>query len=340
MSYGTDEHALAVLSALPSTYDALLIDVGREGVDFVSSFSDEGRLFLTTKSGIRYDLSNVKFWWNRRPKFQAHPETRAPYSIAQEAETMHFWTGVFGLELGGHWCNAPRAHLHAQNKLVQIFLAKECGLRTPRTLWSNDPAAIQEFWMSCGQRSVIKMFEGSEKVWQPTRLLSHDEFQNSRYLRFSHAIVQEEIDGDREYRIVIFGDYAFSVASDVGRSRYPYDTRIDTATRGEKITICPNLLARLREFRTRAGLSYCAFDVRENACGEPVFLENNPMGQFLFLDRVHGGALLRAFASFMASFGKADEVSCDSARSEIEWEGGIDLPHFAASGRMVSHIVD
>lgn len=340
LSYGADEHALAVLSVLPSAYRPLLLDVGREGVDFVTTLTDNGTLVLTARSGARRHLSGVRFWWNRRPRFRPQPGTEPPYANAQEVEVTHFWHGIFALQPGGHWCNPPRAHMAARNKVHQLFLARECGLRIPKTLWSNDPCAIREFWQSCGQRAVIKMFEGSERVWQPTRLLKADDLVDSDHLRFAHSIIQETIDGDREYRVVIFGDEVFAVASNVGRSRYPFDTRIDTATKREKALIPAKVLSALKEFRSRSGLSYCAFDIREDQLGEPVFLENNPMGQFLYMDRVFGGEVLRAFAAFMVSFGCGGEQENTITPEVPRWSGPVEVPHFVASGQLVSHIID
>lgn len=340
LSYCTDEHALAVLSVLPSTYRPLLVDVGLEGVEFVTSVDNAGRIALKTRNGTRFDLSDVKFWWNRRPRFRPQDATQPSYAQAQEADVTHFWMGIFGMAPGGHWCNPPKAHAAAQNKLTQLFLARQCGLRTPRTLWSNDPVAIEDFWQTCRGRAAIKMFEGSEHVWQPTRLLTRDDLQWRDHFRFAHSIFQEIVDGDLEYRVVIFGDYVFAVTSNVGGSRYPYDTRIDTATERIKFTPSAALISALREFRSRSGLSYCAFDIRENRSGEPIFLENNPMGQFLYLDHAFDGEILRAFAAFMIEQGSNGKIDCQRTARIPQWEGGIDVPYFAASGDLVTHIID
>ncbi len=309
----------------------------------MSSFSLEGCLGITTKSGDRFDMSGVGFWWNRRPLFKPHEETKAPFAAAQETETLHFWTGLMGHGLRGVWCNPYDAHLVSKNKLRQLFIARECGLKVPETLWSNDPAEIVQFWESHGRRAVIKMFEGTEKVWQPTRAITPEMVSAPAHFRFSPSIVQEYVDGEREYRITLFGEHVFAAETRVGASRYEFDTRIDTKTERQKHTADGRLVDGLRAFMSRVGLRYAAFDIREDARGQPVFLEVNPMGQFLYLDRCHGGEILRAFCSFIeqhvrAAPGPVPVSDVAIVKPVSPWSGGTAQPYFEALGKWVTHL--
>lgn len=333
-----DEHTMAVLTALPSEAKPLLIDVALEGIEFVTSLSDDGFLSMRSKNGNLYDLSGVHTWWNRRPQFRSHPEATPQTSLAQESEIAQFWLGVWGTA-SGRWCNPVDAPI-ANNKLRQLRLARDVGLAVPKTLWSNDPARIREFWEANGGDVVIKMFVGSASAWEPTRLLTKEILERSDELRFAPSIFQSVVSGDLEYRVVIFGDECFSVATRVGNSRYPYDVRIDT--KSEKFAFKPSsdLILKLRDFLSKAGLLYGAFDVREDADGRPVFIEVNPMGQFLYLDRYLDGRILKGFCDFLmlgrtATTGR----NCSIDKSMEAWLGGIGMPYFMASGDRVTHLL-
>ena len=67
----------------------------------------------------------------------------------------------------------------------------------------------------------------------------------------------------------------------------------------EPIAIAERLGDQLREVTTRLGLRMGVFDVKLRPGGEPVFLEVNPQGQFLFVEGMSDMPLGEAFADFV-----------------------------------------
>lgn len=342
LSHAADAHALAVLATLSSKTKPLLLDVGREGEAFTTVLSDDGKLIVTTRDSHVYDLTQVGFWWNRRPQFRAQTGTSLQFSSAQEIEATHFWMGVFGQASGGLWCNSMDAHVVARNKLRQVFTARECGLATPKTLWSNDPDAISEFYQVHDGCAIIKMYEGTENVWQPTRILTPEIIANKQGLRYAHSIVQAFVGGSLEHRVVIFGDDVFVVSTDVGESRYPFDVRIDTKAQRTAGAIKDCVVAKLKRYMEKTGLTFAAFDLRDDTQGESVFLEVNPMGQFLYMDNVLDGAVLKAFCRWIEQHPtKAPKVDPqdDAAIGAERWLGAANLPYFSNVEDHIVHLM-
>lgn len=339
-SHAEDEHALAFMAAISSNRHPLLLDVGREGLDFVTTLDNSGRITIRTRNGDQFDLTNVSFWWNRRPLFRHHPGTSSRFAVAQETEITNFWCGLFDIPLEGIWCNNFQSQFRTKNKLRQLFVATRCGMRVPKTIWSDDPEEIRSFWERNNRSAVIKMFEGTKEVWQPTREITPEIIENRNYFRFSPSIVQEFIGGTAEYRIVIFGDYKFVARNMVGSSRYPYDVRIDTLSKYEAIEHESSLVEPLIRYMKSEGLSYAAFDVRENVCGEPIFLEVNPMGQFLYLDRCFEGKILKSFCYFAESSVKSDRPIIQSKDEKFHdiWSGSTTAPFFEAISDHINHL--
>lgn len=344
LSHRKDEHALAVLATLSASVCPFLLDIGRTGTDFVVRRGMDSALTLTTRSGDRVHFDQTAFWWNRRPRVQAFDNTAAQFVSTQEAELEEFWTGILGCGLPGIWCNTFDAQRKAQQKIRQFQVARDSGLRVPDTIWTNNPSEVRAFIDRREEGVIFKMFTGTEAVWQPCRRFDGPFIANIQHVRFMPAIFQEYISGNAEYRITLFGKHAFSARADLSNSRYPSDVRIDLALQREAVSLDTALEMKLRAFMAAYGLEFATFDVREDNFGEPVFLECNPMGQFLFLDHLYRGEMLRAFCSYAESFVRnpTTQVS-NGAATPIQspavcFEDAITVPIYEAVGDWTKHI--
>jgi hypothetical protein len=133
--------------------------------------SGEERLTLTNEEG-EFDLREVTAIWHRRLNFGANlpPGRDKQLRRASLGEVSAAAHGMLD-SLNAFRMDHLRHIRHAENKQLQIQVARELGLDTPRTLTTNDPAAVRTFAKSCHSGMVTKMLssfaiyeEGKELV--------------------------------------------------------------------------------------------------------------------------------------------------------------------------------
>lgn len=102
------------------------------------------------------DLAEIKSIWWRRPKPHVFAADLSPKErdFARQ-ETEHTFAGLWSL-LDCYWMSFPPCIRRASNKVEQLQRATQLGFRVPRTLVTNDPAAVQEFYETCGGRMIYK----------------------------------------------------------------------------------------------------------------------------------------------------------------------------------------
>jgi hypothetical protein len=95
---------------------------------------------------------------------------------------------------------------------------------------------------------------------------------------------------------MVFGDevHAARITSGV------LDWRLDGGMAVEPVVIDDGLQSALRAVVERLGLRMGVFDLKVTPDGEPVFLEVNPQGQFLFVEGLCGMPLTAAFCRFVS----------------------------------------
>jgi glutathione synthase/RimK-type ligase-like ATP-grasp enzyme len=205
--------------------------------------------------------------------------------------------GLIACEFDGRWVNDPFASYRAENKIIQLKMARAVGLRTPRTLVSQNPERVRKFCEELDFEVILKTVKGSSKHPLFTVKVDEELMANEASIRIAPAMYQELVPGVEHLRVHCFGSsvYSFSVQSDELDWRGNIDvpiapTELDAGTRDK-------LLELLRILNLRMGV----FDLKRRPDGELVWLEVNPQGQFLFLEGLTGERLSLAFADFLHS---------------------------------------
>jgi MvdD family ATP-grasp ribosomal peptide maturase len=201
------------------------------------------------------------------------------------------------------------ATFHARNKQLQLQVAREVGLETPRTLITNDPDAVRAFAGSCEGGLVAKMLssfaideEGQEKVVF-TNPVSPEDLEQLDGLRLCPMTFQERIPKALELRTTIVGPYAFTASIDSQSSEFARnDWRRDGLGLVESwkpYTLPRDVELRLFRLMDRFGLNYGAVDFILTPDGRHVFLEVNPVGEFFWLERWPGFPIAAAIADVL-----------------------------------------
>lgn len=257
------------------------------------------------------DLEQVHAVWYRRPTaFTLPPEL-------PEAERSHaigearFGLGGVLASLPAYWMNHPGHEADAVYKPRQLAAAARCGLAVPRTLITNDPAAVRTFAAGIAGPVVTKMLGSNIRVdedrWRVahTRLLTEGDLADLAGVEATAHLFQEWVDKAYEARVVAVDGQLFTVGIHAGSAAARIDWRADYgALRYTVQAPPPGVAAGLHRFMEVFGLSYAAFDFVIDPEGRWVFLECNPGGQYGWLEGHTGLPITAAIAGALARGGR------------------------------------
>jgi len=206
--------------------------------------------------------------------------------------------GLRGLLMAGFtgtWISDPYATERAQNKILQLNVARSVGLTVPRTLVSTDPTAVREFTRAHGGTVIAKTLTGLLGTSLEAGRVTLDSLDDDAEITVSATVYQEEVPGTDHLRVMVFGDRVHTARIRSGE----LDWRLANDMEVEPVVIDQRLGDQLREVTDRLALRMGVFDVKLRPDGEPVFLEVNPQGQFLFVEGMSDMPLGEAFADFV-----------------------------------------
>ncbi|HEX8407694.1 MAG TPA: alpha-L-glutamate ligase, partial [Thermoanaerobaculia bacterium] len=201
------------------------------------------------------------------------------------------------------WMNPPAVDEVASRKALQLRVARELGLRTPRTLITSDPDEARRFIDSQGiGRTIFKTFSCTHQVWRETRLVRDQELEMLDQVRISPIIFQEYIAATADLRVTVVGDRIFPASIDSRGTDYEVDFRMSLGqARTEPCELPSEIEERLFALMNRLGLVYGAIDLRRTKDGDYVFLEVNTGGEFLFIEDRTGQPITEAVADWLSN---------------------------------------
>ena len=269
----------------------------------------EERLTLADGEG-EFDLREVTAVWHRRLNFGA----RLPQALDRQlrhASLTEARAAAQGMlaSLRAFRVDAVRHIRHAENKQLQLQVAREVGLDTPRTLTTNDPAAVRAFAAECGGGMVTKMlssfavYEGGRELVVFTNRVGPEDLADLSGLRLCPATFQEAVPKALELRATVVGDRVLAASIDSQSSeRAANDWRRDGLRMiqdWKPYELPREVEERLLRLMDRFVLNYGAVDLIVTPDGRHVFLEVNPVGEFFWLERHPGLPVSDAIADVL-----------------------------------------
>jgi hypothetical protein len=298
-SLAGDLHALRVWEKLFTRHSVAcdLIETDRcVGLNLHWDDRQRGAAVVPCRGGVtRVDGLDL-IWWRRvnRPQIHRDPMEAAAGELVDrswQAATL----GVLQTTFRGVWVSAPKETTAAENKLLQLDLAREIGLSVPETLVTTDAAAVRSFVAEFHGNVVVKSLKDVLNQQYGTLAVSEDMLKHESAIRMAPSIWQRRISGTRHLRVCVFGSRVITalLSSDM------LDWRLDPAFRAAPYTLDAKVSEQLGDMLTRLGLRMGVFDFKLDEYGIPWWLELNPQGQFLFLERVGPFDLLTPFCEFL-----------------------------------------
>jgi hypothetical protein len=242
--------------------------------------------------------------WYRRTKL---PEIVAPNEserlyILGEIDT--FINNLFGI-IPAKWLSAPVSVDAAENKLFQLKLAQAIGLRIPRTLVTNSKNELRAFATS-NKSTIIKPI-GRGRIQYPedkAKLIFTNEFsaeilrEIDQYL-LTPAIFQEGIEKDYEIRVTVVGSQVFAAKIN---SQDHEATRLDwrrSPLKFEAYDLPALITDKCLLMLNKLNIEFGAFDFIKSKTGEYYFLEVNPNGQWVWIEKDTGLKISEAIINFL-----------------------------------------
>lgn len=267
----------------------------------LGSFPAESRFSLETTLrgfegeletiGWRADLSSIRSVWYRHPSRPQFEKELSPAELQfAEGEARAAFTGL-SYAYPWFWVNHPGNVAVADSKILQLKVANELGLRIPRTLVTNDPVKLRQFFQSTDGNMIYKPFNsgffgGTQKICYTTPI-GAQELECGELIRTTPGIFQENIRKKLELRVTVIGRKVFAVeihTQDSKEAKYDWrEADLDDLPHVPH-TLPVEIERRCLAFLDRFSLVFGAMDLILTTEGEYIFLENNPRGQFGWIE--------------------------------------------------------
>jgi hypothetical protein len=259
-------------------------------------------------NGLMVDVDRVRSIWWRRPEDFCLPDS---LSIQErefaKLEIRHVLQG-FWESVECYWISHPDNIRKAGFKLEQLKRAVEFGFEIPKTVITNNPLVVRDFYESCNGNVIYKVMSdpmlAASKIEVEYKDL--DDFKNSPPPKVTHTTpvtkrqlemldsirlapcqFQEYIPKRLELRITIIGKEIFAAeihSQDHEKTKIDW-RHYDVQVPYRKANLPADIAERCLAFVNSYDLNYSALDFILTPDGRYVFLENNSNGQFMFLER-------------------------------------------------------
>ncbi|MBD2043788.1 MvdD family ATP-grasp ribosomal peptide maturase [Microcoleus sp. FACHB-672] len=273
-------------------------------------YSNGKERLIVASEQDKLDLHEVSAVWYRRLRIGGRIPSTMDAQLRQASiqESRATVQGMIASLKAFHLDPVP--HLRrAENKQLQLQVARELGIDTPRTLMTNNPQAVREFAGECEGNLITKMHssfaiyeEGIEKVVF-TNPLTAEDLENLDGLRFCPMTFQEHIPKALELRTIVVGKQLFTASID---SQSSEKARHDWRRQGlaliddwKPYDLPQELGERLLQLMSYFGLNYGALDLILTPDGRHIFLEVNPVGEFFWLELCPGLPISHAIADIL-----------------------------------------
>lgn len=313
-----DEHTARVSALIEASgADAILFYPERLGCDSGLALRPElndGSVCQTLLLGpTAINLSEVYSVWYRRPRRVSLNETAfAPEALAfVQEEWQAMLEATYALMDQAIWVSSPDCLREAAHKPLQLRLATQLGLNVPRTLITNAPDRVREFFELCKGKLIVKATgpgwvydqNKSDYYFVLTNRINAQDLEATAEIAASPVTFQEEIPKDYEIRANVIGQQVFAIKIDSQQSEISsldwrrYDV---SQTPYSPYQLPPEIEKKCLKLAQLLGLEFGAIDLIRKPDGEYVFLEINGNGQFLWAEELSGVKVSQALASLLA----------------------------------------
>lgn len=206
------------------------------------------------------------------------------------------------------WVSKPSMIHIATSKIDQLRIAPHLGFTIPKTLITNNPEEVLKFYRECDGRIINKVL-GQGTVNKDgalfgiyTHRVTEEQFEHIESIRDVPCVFQERIEKLFEVRVTVVGKKVFAaeIHSQVNSRTKDDWRRYDLENTPHKVHQLPKEIedACIR-LVVHYGLAFGAIDLIVTPEGQYVFLEINPNGQWLWIERLTGLPITKEIADLL-----------------------------------------
>jgi len=239
------------------------------------------------------DFEKLKGIWFRRPVKPDVGNLNKNDKIFAERECTEFMVSLWNLLYDRNWVSHPECLRIAERKMLQLKKAVQVGFMIPDTIISNNSIEIKTFIENHDEDVIAKPLssgdycEGKSAIYT-NRISLEDIFLHQSGISLAPIIIQKRVDKISDVRVNVFGDKVFSFLLKPKRSNRIIDWRIlrPNEIQYEYINTPTCIKEYLNKFVKLFSIKFGAFDFVINKSDDWIFLENNPNGQWAWLEQV------------------------------------------------------
>ncbi|MDE2364694.1 MAG: hypothetical protein KGM42_18610 [Hyphomicrobiales bacterium] len=246
--------------------------------------------YLIKTADVEIDGEHVTGVWWRRPN-QPVPAAgilnpRHSRFAANEARSLLLG---FLTSLGNKVINPIASEESLKHKVYQLDRAAAAGFNIPRTLISNDPDQVRQFYMSNkAGGTIFKILTNIENEFLPTRVMTDEHLSIIDFVKHSPVIFQERVEKIADIRVAVIDSEIHAVSCQPNHEEAKIDWRLDPSTRYVPHALPIHMKEMIDRFMKATNLRFGAFDFCLTEPDVYTFLEINVSGQFIFAE-VHAG---------------------------------------------------
>lgn len=300
---------LILSRSLDQETDIVCIELLRRGIDYVRLNAEDITHRLTVANNIEQDsypqcnikfgsrsinLSDISAVWLRHFDYCLIQSNNSDLCTAFIFQQWNDALQILYSRMENKWINSLHATNMTNNRITQLTYAKRAGFKIPSTLITNDPQRARSFYRDHNGDIILKALhhhdiEVNKKIYSIySRHINSKDLSNISNLIYAPCILQERIPNYGELRVTVIQDKVFS--SKLGSETSTlncYDIhRIPLSKLPQKpIELGNDLNTRCIKFIKSLGLKYGAIDFVMGKDEELFFLEVNPSGDWLWIER-------------------------------------------------------
>lgn len=253
-------------------------------------------------SNQRFTSKDIKSVWNRRKAQPIAPRKLNNKNLRQYIEReSQFFIDSLPQILPLFWLSSPDAISVASRKAYQLIIAHQVGFKIPETLIGNSRIQTENFIDKFKNEIAVKTLCMPHVPIQNTEdeknaLILYTKHKREKELqpilknvRNCPTIFQQYIQKEFELRITVVGNQVFSCAIHSQESERTKEDwrRYDIAnTPHEEYNLPLEIKTNCIKLVQKLGLAFGCIDMIVTPRGEYIFLEINPNGQWLWIERL------------------------------------------------------
>lgn len=262
--------------------------------------NDWGGRICNRVTGDVLQLEEIGAFWVRKKGNFSYSTSLSKQELAfANSEMEHLLFGLYN-SCDCYWMSRPSDIRNAMWKPEQLLRAKRFGFATPKSIFTSSPDVVREFRADCKHGVIFKALSSSslasesvsekdiEAYGLSTTLITDENDAMLDSISIAAGFFQEYVPKKIELRVTVIGQksYAAEIHSQ-SDPRTLIDYRDFSADIKYDVAVLPEAIENLCvEFVRSYGLEYGALDLIVTPGGDYIFLENNPVGQFYFIEQL------------------------------------------------------